>query len=223
MVYLGEAGIDCNNNVCPQVMIMGSINDFTRPQFTDTLPKRKKRGSKRIILVVQLVASCLLVLFVWSFWGNSGLLGEYARYIRNDGLSMADSWLPFDEVLPAAAKLGDVPDFSAPLSGVVVKDFSASNSVLIQGSQGEFVKASAQGTVMDISSLDSGYYALEIDHGNAYRTVYANLEQVSVIKGQVVEKGAELGLLGTSPLAFMLKNGDLPLDAVEYIFGHEST
>jgi len=81
---------------------------------------------------------------------------------------------------------------------------SLSNSLMdnpgidIQASDGSGASAAASGTVSLVHWLP-GYNSLVIiDHGNNYRTVYANLASTQVRQGQEVKQGDILGKTGES-------------------------
>ncbi|MBI3258701.1 MAG: peptidoglycan DD-metalloendopeptidase family protein [Ignavibacteriae bacterium] len=79
-----------------------------------------------------------------------------------------------------------------------------SNSIMdnpgidIQAAEGSSANAAADGVVSLVHWLP-GYSSLVIiDHGNNYRTVYANLSTTQVRQGQEVKQGASLGKTGES-------------------------
>ncbi|MBS1536852.1 MAG: peptidoglycan DD-metalloendopeptidase family protein [Bacteroidetes bacterium] len=81
---------------------------------------------------------------------------------------------------------------------------SLSNSIMdnpgidIQASEGSSASAAASGTVSLVHWLP-GYSSLVIiDHGNNYRTVYANLSSTQVRQGQEIKQGEILGKTGES-------------------------
>lgn len=58
--------------------------------------------------------------------------------------------------------------------------------------------------------------AIIIDHSNGYRTLYGHLSKISVRKGQTVEKGEKIGVMGNTGHSFgthlhfeVIKNGDV--------------
>lgn len=71
------------------------------------------------------------------------------------------------------------------------------------GCEGEPVIASAAGTVIDIQFKTTGYgLNVTVEHvdndGNTWRTKYAHLNQISVERGQTVERGTVVGAVGTT-------------------------
>lgn len=66
------------------------------------------------------------------------------------------------------------------------------------GPEGEPVKAVAAG-VVTWAGPRAGYgNMVEIDHGNGYSTVYGHSEEILVHVGEVVKKGQEIALLGST-------------------------
>lgn len=97
----------------------------------------------------------------------------------------------------------------APVPGVLTSKFgwrrdpingerAYHRGVDIRGRMGSDVKATAQGTVV-IEKYDkgNGRYLL-LDHGNGFRTKYAHLKKSLVQKGETVERGQIVGLVGNS-------------------------
>lgn len=101
--------------------------------------------------------------------------------------------------------------FHWPLSGgrKILRGFgqyrnSLSNSIMdnpgidIQAAEGSSANAAADGTVSLVHWLP-GYSSLVIiDHGNNYRTVYANLSSTQVRQGQEIKQGTVIGKTGES-------------------------
>lgn len=86
---------------------------------------------------------------------------------------------------------------------------------------GSSVKASANGVVSLIHWLPGYGSLIIINHGNGYRTVYANLSELYVRKGESVEQGAVIGRSGESVdgeyLHFELWNGNHRLNPASYL------
>jgi septal ring factor EnvC (AmiA/AmiB activator) len=93
--------------------------------------------------------------------------------------------------------------------GVIIKTFGESenkelkivtfnNGVDISATVGATVFAVAQGVVSQIGFLPTFGNIIIVRHANAYLTVYANLSEVKVAKGESVSAGQALGLVGKS-------------------------
>lgn len=66
------------------------------------------------------------------------------------------------------------------------------------GPEGEPVKAAAAGVVTWAGDRDGYGKMVEIDHGNGYSTIYGHSEKVLVHVGEMVKKGQEIALLGST-------------------------
>ena len=84
--------------------------------------------------------------------------------------------------------------YTNPGTGTLIENLG----IGIAAKSGSSVRAVAKGTVSLVNWLP-GYGSLVIiDHGNTFRTVYANLASVSIQQGQTVTTGAVLGRSGRS-------------------------
>ncbi len=64
------------------------------------------------------------------------------------------------------------------------------------------IKAADNGVVVSAGWDDGGYgNKVVIDHQNGFRTVYAHMDSISVSAGQKVEKGSQLGIMGSTGFA----------------------
>lgn len=66
------------------------------------------------------------------------------------------------------------------------------------GPEGEPIKAVAAGVVTWAGPRDGYGDMVEIDHGNGYATLYGHSEKLLVHVGEVVKKGQEIALLGST-------------------------
>jgi murein DD-endopeptidase MepM/ murein hydrolase activator NlpD len=55
------------------------------------------------------------------------------------------------------------------------------------------------GTVVEVKRLRSGYgHHVVVDHGFGYKTLYAHMNRIKVVRGQRVNRGQELGTVGNT-------------------------
>ena len=96
--------------------------------------------------------------------------------------------------------------FRWPVYGPISSDFGAPRAsrtgfhagVDIGASRGTFVRAPAGGTVAFVG-WRSGYgRTIVIDHGHQISTLYGHLAKPDVVRGQTVEEGAGIGLIGAT-------------------------
>ena len=96
--------------------------------------------------------------------------------------------------------------FRWPVDGPISSDFGAPRAsgtgfhggVDIGASRGTFVRAPAGGTVAFVG-WRSGYgRTIVIDHGHQISTLYGHLAKPDVVRGQTVEEGAGIGVIGAT-------------------------
>src|SRR5262252_7527984 len=96
--------------------------------------------------------------------------------------------------------------FRWPVYGPISSDFGAPRAsrtgfhvgVDIGAGRGTFVRAPAGGTVAFVG-WRSGYgRTIVIDHGHQISTLYGHLAKPDVVRGQTVEEGAGIGLIGAT-------------------------
>ncbi len=95
----------------------------------------------------------------------------------------------------------------------------------IRAPYGSPVKATGNGVVRTVSyQVDYGKY-VEIDHGNGIVTKYAHLSKVLVRKGQHVQKGEKIGMVGTTGnstgphLHYEVQYRGVPINPAPYLSG----
>lgn len=93
--------------------------------------------------------------------------------------------------------------FSIPAKGIITQGAHGSNknAVDIGNSRGTAIYAAAGGTVQ--KAISSGWNQgagkyITIKHPNGTSTLYAHLDKILVRKGQVVQKGDNIGLMGST-------------------------
>ena len=78
---------------------------------------------------------------------------------------------------------------------------SRSNSTMLYTIPGEPCRAAANGTVVFAGSLELTGNTVVIDHGCGLRSYLYGLQEISVSKGQTVEKGQLIGYVGATGAA----------------------
>lgn len=120
----------------------------------------------------------------------------------------------------------------APLPGEVLRGFQIGEynwlpghrGVDLRGDAGEAVKAAAMGTISWIGVIDN-IPMVTVTHPDGLRTTYQPVE-ATVMTGQVVTAGQEIGLLGTGHcpdracLHWGLRDGDSYLDPLMWLAGY---
>lgn len=101
---------------------------------------------------------------------------------------------------PRPSLAPDYP-FAWPAAGVITKGFQPGHGAIdIAVAYDCPVYAAAAGTVLRVDWDDSGYWGfwVVIDHGAGLRTYYAHLKGATVAVGQWVERGQEIGRMGST-------------------------
>jgi murein DD-endopeptidase MepM/ murein hydrolase activator NlpD len=123
----------------------------------------------------------------------------------------------------AEPKLSGADKFRWPVSGRVITDFgnSKGTGINIEAPEGAAVRAAENGQVIYVGSGVEGYGNLIlIRHPNGYVSAYAHLKDMSVSKGDVVNRGDSIGSAGMTggvsrpQLHFELRKGATPVDPV---------
>lgn len=86
------------------------------------------------------------------------------------------------------------------------------------------ILASDTGTVVFAGCIRYGYGChIIIDHGNGYQSLYAHLSSIGVSPGQVVNKGQQIGVMGSTGrstgthLHFEVRSGEVLLNALNFL------
>jgi len=96
--------------------------------------------------------------------------------------------------------------FRWPVYGPISSDFGAPRpsragfhaGVDISASRGTFVRAPAGGTVAFVGWRRGYGRTIVIDHGHQISTLYGHLAKPDVVRGQTIEEGAGIGLIGAT-------------------------
>lgn len=100
------------------------------------------------------------------------------------------------------------------------------NGIQIEANLNDAPRSVAGGRVIYASALESYGILLIIDHGNGYNTLYGNLSEVLLQKGDLLIKGTELGkitrskLLNTPALYFEIRYNGKPVNTMEWLEKH---
>ncbi len=89
--------------------------------------------------------------------------------------------------------------FSAPIDGKISRTFEAPESSydigIVSLNNESSVKAVENGTVIGIERMADGYVSITVQHGGGYVSVYKQLSEALVRKGQPVQSGSVIGHL----------------------------
>lgn len=109
---------------------------------------------------------------------------------------------PASEALPTAPVKGTITMSFGETSGVLGKDRPSHEGVDIKAARGSFVRAAGDGKVTDATERYRGQTAwgnvVVIDHGHGLVTRYAHLDSYRVKKGDTVDAGDVIGVVGST-------------------------
>ncbi|MDP4127440.1 MAG: peptidoglycan DD-metalloendopeptidase family protein [Bacillota bacterium] len=138
-----------------------------------------------------------------------------------------------NKAIPVDAKM--VGQFLPPLSGQVVAKFgekgeggtnavgSVHNGIDVGSSLGMTVVSPADGVVILVGADPQLGKITKVDFGNGWTTILGNLGDISVQKGQRVQRGEVLGTVGLSAplkkpwLHFELRKDNQPVNPIPYL------
>lgn len=130
--------------------------------------------------------------------------------------------------IPATPQTTGADKFRWPAQGRLIADFRASRGtgINIELPEGAGIHAVENGTVIYTGDTVEGYGNLVlIRHADGYVSAYAHLKEISVSRGQVVNRGDIVGSAGmtgsvTRPqLHFELRQGATPIDPIPLLAG----
>lgn len=144
--------------------------------------------------------------------GQTGLKEMQYRITKENGVVVKEEWLgqtvikaSLPEVVYRGTKVvgQGTGSFSWPVSGATLTSsfgqrWNRAHKGIDMVSSNRNIKASDAGTVI-FAGVKSGYGNLVIvDHRNGYQTYYGHLKSISVSSGQRLEKGAKIGVMGST-------------------------
>jgi len=110
-------------------------------------------------------------------------------------------------------------EYRDPMTQII----SFHNGIDINGSLGDPVQASLEGTVISAGFNNSYGNFIVLDHGNGYKSLYAHLSDISVSRNDKVLQGEVIGLVGktgyapTVHLHFSLFKAKKSVDPMDYL------
>lgn len=109
--------------------------------------------------------------------------------------------------------------FSMPASGSIVRGYEKgkSDGIDIAAGAGAVVKAAGDGTVAAITRDTDNIPILVIRHSGNLLTVYANIEDLTLEKGDRVSKGQSIAKVRGSTLHFEVRQGFDSVNPVDYL------
>lgn len=112
-----------------------------------------------------------------------------------------NAYIATNNLTPNAGNVSAVGSFVWPTNGRITQRAAWYHMALdIANNSNPPVLAADAGTVILAGWPDNSGYAnrVIIDHGNGFSTLYAHLNSVNVVAGQTVERGAMVGIMGST-------------------------
>ncbi len=198
------------------------------------LPSFGSRLRKRFIC--QIVISIWACAIIWVLVTTQNPLGNEVRNFFTSALSPENDWMPaIQEVISLnPEKTNDHEQMVLPVSGIVVKNFGWHGSdqdptqkwhggIDIKASNIQPIKAAAAGKVAEISGDPANGYSITIIHNEELNTLYGNLGEVLVKKGQSVKQGENIGEVGKSQVHFEIRVRGTSVDPLDYLRSNRNT
>lgn len=144
--------------------------------------------------------------------GASGLKTMEYRLTKENGVVIAEEWLGQEVITQSKPKIvlqgtkimgvgsGEFawPVVDARMSSSYGKRWGRMHEGIDLVSSKRNILASDEGVVTFVGTKSGYGNCIIIDHKNGYETLYGHLSKISVKKGQVVEKGAVIGIMGNT-------------------------
>jgi hypothetical protein len=164
-----------------------------------------------------LLLSILAVRNIDQPWSNAAVDGIEAALTMRIDLDQSLGRLSFvRSIMPESSLVflgisGSTP--AAPVTGSIQHAFTEAQpwTTYLCDSSTE-VRAAMAGTVSAVAQLQSGDWAVLVDHGNGIETMYAYLAQPEVESGQAVTRGGRIGTLNGDKLYYEMRKDGASVD-----------
>lgn len=143
--------------------------------------------------------------------------------------------LPDEETAPAAQTPKETPAspdlgetrtqasqtrFAMPVNGKIIRAYEKNEGIDISAAPGAVVKSAADGTVAAVTKDTGAVSVVVVRHADNILTVYAGLDGVKVKKGDKVQRGQSLAVIGAgtpSFLRFEVRRGAQSVDPLPFL------
>lgn len=200
----------------------------------------------------QTLLAALLFLMIFFSANSSDQVSQTIHSIYRSAMDSGDFYAALNGMAKDAVSLGGVGSksvpvdakmqgqFLPPISGPVVAGFgkvgeggsnvsgSIHNGIDVGSALGIPVVSPASGVVTLVGEDPQLGKVVKVDFGDGWTSVLGNLGEISVRKGQRVEKGNVLGTVGLSAplkkpwLHFELRKNNLPVNPLPYLIPSKS-
>ncbi len=198
-----------------------------------------------------IIAATLFLLVFFSANGTDSVSGT-VHSIYQGAMNSGNYYNAINGMAKEALSLGGVVSknvpvdaamkgqFLPPISGKVVAGFgvkgeggsnaegSVHNGIDVESALGVVVVSPAAGVVTIVGEDAQLGKIVKLDFGDGWTSVLGNLADISVVKGQRIEKGSALAKVGLSApikkpwLHFELRKNNVPVDPIPYLIPPKS-
>lgn len=138
-----------------------------------------------------------------------------------DAPDLRDTSQPAAAPAPAPAPAASSAQMQRPVAGTIIRPFSSSNEGIdIAAATGTAVRAAADGEVAAITRDTDQIPILVIRHPNNLLTVYANIQNIRVSRGDRISRGQTVADVGPGDPAFLhfeVRRGFEAVDPTDFI------
>lgn len=121
--------------------------------------------------------------------------------VEEESAAEAVQAAPESYMLPMGTDIGNDYSMGVPVYNEVMADWRTHDGVDFNGAYGDTVKSIADGTVKDVYEDELWGTVVVINHGGGVEASYCGLQKESVVKkGETVEKGEKVGVVGEIPI-----------------------
>lgn len=136
---------------------------------------------------------------------------------------------PANEIQAAVTGKPKVLRFAWPIAGSVISSFgpgangTRNDGINIAAERGSPFRAAAGGTVSYAGQLEGYGNLILITHSHGYVTAYAHADNITVVRGEAVERSEIIGTAGTSggvdqpQLHFEIRRGVMPVNPISLL------
>lgn len=149
-------------------------------------------------------------------------LTDLISMLRKDGAALTGEFAAMKGRMGMPVT-GKVVSFYGKVKHPKFQTVTFNNGILIEAPFGSGIKSVYKGRVVYVGWLKGYGQVMIIDHGDGFYTLYGHLYKVLKGRGEAVEAGEEVGLVGdsgthnTSGLYFEVRQGGVPRDPMAWV------
>lgn len=159
---------------------------------------------------------------VKEFESAKAELTDLISMLRKEGAALTGEFASMKGRMLMPVK-GKVVSYYGKVKHPKFQTVTFNNGILIEAPFGSGIKSVYKGKVVYVGWLKGYGQVMIIDHGDGFYTLYGHLYKVLKGRGEAVEAGEEVGLVGdsgphnTSGLYFEVRQGGVPRDPLAWV------